>query len=478
VRLAFLDYSHAAQRLAYCREEVRLNRRLAPDIYRGVRGLAPSGPGLTLTGADDPGAIDYLVEMRRFDERRTLAGLLRSAGSGGDDRIDAVAIARRLVEFHADCPVWPGGRSSLPGEAVTDNLRELIAVADDAELEPLAGLAGLMLRLLRERADYFARRVQDGHVREGHGDLRAEHVVLERDLRIVDCLEFDRRLRTLDTADDLAFLIMDLVALGAEALAERLVSEYRAAGGDCGPDWLLGFYGVHRALVRVKVLLVRAAQQHKDRPGREQTLAAGRALLAVAHRFAWRARLPAVLVVCGLPASGKSHLARRLASLGGGVWVSSDRVRKELAGVPAAQRAPASAYRPEVSRDTYRELGRRAAQTLGAQRRVIVDATFRHRDDRAAFSAACDAAAVFVECVAPAAVREARAAGRQQDPQAVSDATVAVVGDEALSWAPLDELDARRHVIVRTDRPVEAALADLSAALEQRLGEADLAEAD
>ena len=315
-------------------------------------------------------------------------------------------------------------------------------------------------------------RARRGFVREGHGDLRADHVLLGERLEVIDCIEFDRQLRELDVADDLAFLVMDLAARGGERFARALVRAYREAGGDPGEDRLIAFYGSYRALVRAKVALVRAAQHPAAGHQRAHESAAARDLLALAERFAWGARLPLVIVLCGVPAAGKSHLAGALAQLSRLPHLSSDVTRKRLAGIRPQQRAGAAAYSAELNRLTYAELGRRAAKEAAALGGAIVDATFRHRADRAAFADAfADAAPVlFVECRAPVHVLAERAARRDRQPRRVSDASLSVVVRESSAWEPLDELPPEAHVTLRSDRRVEAQLEDLRALLDRRIG--------
>ncbi len=470
--LDFLDYGAPERRRTMCEEEVRLNARLAPQLYLGVRGVADSAAGARIVDVDDPAAIDYLVEMRRYDERSTLAA---AAVRGDVAPPQLAALGELLAAFHGACPPWrdrPG--SEATGEQIWRNLRELrrelsaAGIAGGARAR-VDGLDRFLESFITGHASLLDARGEAGRIREVHGDLRAEHVILEPTLAIVDCVEFDAGLRTLDVADDLAFLVMDLCARGAEPLARRLVEEYRGAGGNCGDDELVWFYGVHRALVRVKVELVRVVQATGARAGHH--LKAVDELLGVAERCAWRARGPLALVVCGVPASGKSHLAAMLGAQAGLLVLSSDVIRKELAGVAARDRAPAATYRPEFNLRTYAELGRRAAMAVGQGSLALVDATFRHRADRVAFADGFGdrAPVAFVQCLAPAAVLAQRAGARDRDLHSVSDATAEVVERERDTFEPLDEIGACAHLLTRTDRPAPAVIADLLALLDVRL---------
>ncbi|MGZ4197907.1 MAG: bifunctional aminoglycoside phosphotransferase/ATP-binding protein [Solirubrobacteraceae bacterium] len=470
--LPFLDFGTPQRRRGMCREEVRLNHRLAPDLYLGVCAVVATADGLALGAEDDPRAVDYLVEMRRFDESCTLAAKLQR---GEMKRREVVAVAQMLAGFHARAPrVAASGVPALAVERrMTENFHELLAIVEQrAEVEWVLALERFAHAFVVARAQMLDARARRGFVREVHGDLRADHVLLAETLAIVDCVEFDRGLREIDVADDLAFLVMDLVASGGERFARTLVRAYRDAGGDPGADRLIAFYATYRALVRAKVALLRAAQHPPASSEHGRESAAARDLLALAERFAWQARLPLVIVLCGVPASGLSTLARAMAEVSHLPHISSDVTRKRLAGVSPRQRAGSTAYSPELNRLTYAELGRRAAHETAVGGGALVDATFRHRADRDAFAEAFGDAAplLFVECRAPARVLAERAARRDLQPTRVSDASLSVVMRESSVWEPLDELAPEAHVTLRSDRPVGAQLEDLRALLDRRIG--------
>ena len=472
--LPFLDYGTAERRREMCEEEVRLNRRLAEEIYLGVRGIAIGDGGAELVSPDDERAVDYVVEMRRYDEDATLAA---HVAAGTVTRDEVSSLARLLARWHERAARLPGTAKPwlTVARRMLENSHELLALIDRP------WLATRVLAVERSSHAYAVaharlldRRAREGWIRECHGDLRSEHVVLERGRQeIVDCIEFDRDLRELDVADDLAFLVMDLVRQGAEDLAEVLVGAYRDAGGDPGDDTLIAFYGVQRALVRAKVALLRARQHAEESPKHRREQASADELVTLAEHLAWRARLPLVIVVCGAPATGKSHLAALLAEASRLAHLSSDVTRKQLAGLDAHERAPAGSYTPESSRQTYAELARRTSAEVAARGGAIVDATFRRRADREAFATASASAAptLFVECRAPLHVTMERARQRSSGPQrSASDATPAVVRRESSSWDPLDEVPPDAHVVVRTDRAVEAVAAELVTLLDERLG--------
>jgi aminoglycoside phosphotransferase family enzyme/predicted kinase len=467
VVLPFLDYGSAERRRDMCRAEVALNRRLAPDVYIGVRSLVPAaGGGLRLGEEDDPGAVDFAVEMRRYSEADTLAARL-AAGTAGPPEL--AAVGERLAAFHAaaDPDLRPDGAEAVK-RALDDNFASLRTLtADGGERGAVARAERSAAAFLTAAWDELDERSRSGRVRECHGDLRLEHVLLGREVEVVDCIEFNPELRTIDVAADLAFLVMELREARRDDLAGVLMSSYRAAGGDVGSDALIAFFAAYRAEVRAKVALMRAGQLSRgDRFSRER--AHESELLALATRLRWASRAPLVVVLAGLSASGKTTVATALAAASGFGHVNSDVVRKRMAGVAPTERATEREYTDSMSRATYAELGRLAA--AGAAEGVIVDATFRRRADRDAFRAALGGGVnvLFGECRAPDAVLEARAIARDGDPGRVSDAGPDIVRRQRLDAEPLDEIEARDHVLLRSDRPVAEILAELADALDRR----------
>jgi uncharacterized protein len=461
----FLDYGTLERRRHMCEEEVRLGRRLAPTVYLGVRPLLKGDTGWTLGETGVEGA-EYVVEMRRFDERLTLAALQRA---GAVDAGTMRAVAARVAAFH-DGAAHPSPGSFDPeavAATVSENFSTLIQYEHVLGRATLAGAHRFAVAFLHAHSDLLEQRSEQGFVRDCHGDLRAEHVLVEDDgVAVFDPVEFDPSLREIDTSADLAFLVMDLMDVGADDLADTLVREYEAAGGDHGGEPLLYFYAAYRALVRAKVACLRAGEL-PPADARSQSLGEARRFVGLARRLAWRARRPLVLVVCGGSAAGKTHLAEALSDLSGLPHLSSDVVRKELAGVDPTQRAPLKSYTGAESIATYRELGTRTARLASSG--VIVDATFRRRSDRAAFTGAFPGDALYVECRAPAAVTAERAARRESDPDRVSDATPAIAARQLAEFEPLDEVSPDRHLALRTDRPLEALLDELEASLDARL---------
>ncbi len=457
--LGFLDYSTLALRRAACREEVSVNRELAPEVYLGVRAIVPAAGGYELAPEHAAAAVEYAVEMRRFRDADTLAGLIdQHALTGGQLR----AVADRLAVFHRAAPRVPGGEVSAVLGMWRANVAELAELSGGqrtrAELAEGFGEAFLLAH-----GGEVERRRAAGLTRDGHGDLRCEHVLPGPPVTVVDRIEFDPALRHTDVACDLAFLAMDLEASGARWAAAELLEAYAQQGLDPGSPELQAFYGAHRALVRAKVALIAAGEQRGR--ARAPHLAEARSLWDLGEQLCWRARAPLAVVICGPAASGKSTLASGLSRRSGLPVVSSDALRKQAAGIPPTQRGATALYAPAVTRATYERLGQEALGVLARGPGVIVDATCRSRDSRGLLLDRLDRpglSRLVVLCELPRELALARAARRAQHAAHVSDATPQVVAEQYRSFQALDELPRGSVLTLDTTQQLEVQLAALT----------------
>ena len=416
VNLGFLDFSTPEARAAACQREAELNRRFAPDVYLGVAEVR-----------DPDGRVcDHLVAMRRMPARRRLSALVQAR-----EPVSAAVrqIARILAAQHASAPRGPaiseqGSRDALwhRWKDNTGQIRPLLGgVLEESEVDEVQRLAG---RFLAGRAPLFDARIRGGRIVDGHGDLLAEDVFCLPDgPRILDCLEFDDRLRWVGGLDDAAFLAMDLERLGASELAEQFTGWYTEYSGDPAPTSLRHHYIAYRAFVRAKISCLRCRQGDPLAAAEARQLAA----LALQHLHAGAITL---VLIGGLPGTGKSALAGALAGRLGCTVLNSDRIRKELAGIPAEQRSPApyeaGIYSPSWTERTYQELLHRAAELLSHGESVIADASWISADRRAAAATAEGAAAEIVQlhCTAPAELT-ARRINSRKDGASDADPTVA-----------------------------------------------------
>lgn len=454
VRTPFCDFTSTELRHTAIERELVLNRRLAPDVYLGTAEL---------TG---PECAEPVLVMRRMPDDRRLATLIRA---GRNVSTDLRRIARAVAAFHAGAERGPEISAEGGRDALTRRWRANLDESEPFRGDPLPGpeldlVRRLTERFLDGRGPLFARRAAEERIVDGHGDLLADDVFcLDDGPRMLDCLDFDARLRYVDGLDDIAFLAMDIERLGAPAHARRLLAEYAEFAGDPAPASLSHHYVAYRAMVRAKVACLRYAQSG-SRAGK-QAAADAQAYQAIAAAHLRRGA-PRLVLVGGLPGTGKSTLAGALADRMGAVLVASDRVRKERAGLDPT--APATAgfrcgiYDAAHTEAVYGELLRRAGRLLARGESVVLDASWtdaRHRDAAAGLARTASVELVCLRCTVSAEVAAARIHARAAGATAsVSDATPAVAAAMAGTADPWPEA-----VEIPTGLPL-AACTDLAAA--------------
>lgn len=466
VRLPFLDFSSFEAREHACRTEVRINRRLAPRTYQGVVPIRRRADGRCTFGAVGS-IVDWAVRMARLDDAGR-ADVLLENGALRRDHIDALALG--IAEFHADSVSTPRvaryGAPEIIERNVLDNftaLREHMRryVRDDAAAE----IERWQLAFVRGHRDVLERRMVDGAVRDGHGDLRLEHVFFHpdgTDFEIIDGVEFDERYRCGDVAADVAFLAMDLARCGHVDLAERFLAMYARASNDYELYRVVDFYESYRACVRAKI----SAMVRKPEARRE---------LLLAQSARRRATLdPVLIAIAGGIASGKSTLAERLGEELSGPVVDADRTRKHMLGVAPTAHASTEAnawqgaYDPRFSELVYDEVVRRADAVLTSGRPVVIDASFRTKKARAAAELLASKHNVpfrLIECVAPSDLCKERLVARDRK-TSVSDAAPSVYDAFVAGYEPITELAPTEHLRIDTSRTIEDALAQAKREIE------------
>lgn len=443
IRTGFIDLSTPERRRIACEREVALNRRLSPDVYLGVA---------TVSGLDG-NDCDYLTVMRRLPADRRLSHLIRA---GYDVREPLAEIARMMAAFHASAtrsqPIdFEGGPERLL-ERWRANLAETEA-ADGLIPDARRSLIGEMATgYIEGRTALFEQRVGTGHIVDGHGDLLADDIFCLPDgPRLLDCLEFDDRLRFVDVIDDISFLAMDLEREGRADLGELFVDLYKGFSNDGAPQSLVHHYIAYRAFVRAKVAALRVMQGDATKVDEVKRLLH----ISEAHLLAGR---PTLALIGGAPGSGKSTIARALSGRFGWSLLHSDVVRKELTKGRIERAAGAfnqGAYDPDVTRRVYAELVRRAERLLGLGRSVVLDASWTVRDQRAiaeAMAASTKSRVVQLRCSAPQDIRGERIAART-DPVG-SDATPEIgrlLYEAADPWANSITIDTSGSVRSATD---------------------------
>jgi uncharacterized protein len=437
VDLGFLDFRRRETREVVCHREVALNRRLSPDVYLGVADVR--GP--------DGELCDHLVVMRRMPTDRRLSSMVVA---GGDVSTHLWHLAHLLAAFHARAERGPAADEAAGRDAQArlwaGNTAGMLALTghflDAGEIEVVDRLAR---EYLAGRGHLFERRVAEGRACDGHGDLLADDVFcLDDGPRVLDCIEFDDRLRMGDALADVAFLAMDLEHLGRPDLADRFLTAYREHADDSWPRSLAHHYVAYRAQVRAKVTAIRADQ------GDEGAAAEAGGLLAMARRHL-QVGTVRLVVVGGLPGSGKSTLCTGLGDTLDATVLRSDEIRKELAGHPPHRPTPApygeGLYTPRRTEATYRETLRRARIALSLGETVVVDASFidaAHRAEARTIGADTHATLVDLRCttapeVAAERIRRRLAAGGDAS-DATPDIATAMAADEA-PWPSAHTVD-------------------------------------
>jgi hypothetical protein len=447
VGFPYMDFSTLEKRRTACAAELRLNRRTAPQLYRGVRPILQEREGLRLgalqpDGPDpaepDADVVEWAVELARFDED-ALLDRVATAGRLDDGTVDALADA--VAAFHAAAEPVDADPEAL-AQVIAENAAEF---PDHPELFPpvdvdaLTRQAKAAFEAVRGR---LAQRAAAGLVRRCHGDLHLRNVVLiDGAPTLFDAIEFNDRIACIDVLYDLAFLVMDLDMRGLRAAANRLLTRYCDARDEVEGLAALPLFLSLRAAIRAKVTAAALAAQSD--PARRDALAReAQGYFAAARRYL-ETQPPRLVAIGGVSGSGKTTVARALApQLGdppGALLVRSDVERKRLFGVAETERLPESAYRGKVNADVYQAMLARARRALQAGRSAVIEATFLDRSSRADARKLAESLGVPFQGVwlqAPAETLKTRVAARRGD---ASDATPEIV-DAQLSRAPRGEI--------------------------------------
>lgn len=466
VSFGFVDFSTRERRYQACRDELRLNQRLAPDVYQGLTPITLDRQGRRRLG----GVVsvdEWLVRMRRLPAEKCLARMI------SERRVtprDIGLLADRLWEFYRSLPPVPCRADEYRraiGEHVDDNEREL------SELPFL--LEGRVQRVLAQQRraltltpEMFDVRVCDGRVIEGHGDLRPEHVYFAPKPVVIDALEFSRELRTLDVLDELSFFAMECAVAEAPEVGAQVVERYQLAAHDDPPAELRAFYESYRALVRAKVAALRAAQAPWESPAALEGRHAAIRYVAWADRRWEGLYRPLLVVVMGGSGAGKSTLAGELARLLGGYRLGTDACRRldiDVASVPAYG---GGRYSPEERARIYRLVRESAVAALPQRSTVVLDGTYGDEEQRRLLLEAArrvNATVVFIECRCSLETARSRVAARCRSHE--SEIRPEMLEQQARDRAPLaSDLPT---AVVDAEGRLESTVAEAVAALRRAL---------
>ena len=461
VDFGFLDFSTLAKRRHYCEEELRCNRRFAPELYLDVVAIRAGDHGFQV-GALDSGSdearsepLEYAVRMRQFPTAAELDVRLANGELASHELAD---FGRELAPIHAELPrvgsdaSW--GTAGAVRDPVLENFTQIAGSPYQAAFdERLARLERWCEEQHGALVALFDARRADGFIRECHGDLHLSNMVsLDDGITAFDCIEFSPGLRWIDVISDAAFLLMDCLVRDRPDLGYAFLNAYLEANGDYAGGRLLGYYVVYRSLVRAKVAALQAdAADSRARFERHLEFAEGRA-------FAAR---PVLVLTCGLSGSGKSWLAERLVGTLGAVRIRSDVERKRLHGLTAEADSGSGVgqgmYQPAATEAVYEVLQISARALLAGGESVIVDATFldaRQRDAFVGMARAPAIPALILYCTAPVAVLEARIAKRSKQGGDPSEADATVLARQREGFI---EPDGEAVITVQTHEEVDVA---------------------
>lgn len=480
VELGFVDYSTLETRRTLCEQEVTLNRRLSTDVYLDVVALHQDGPHYSF--ADTGPVVEYAVKMQRLPVQATLGELLQRGAAPASLMID---LARQLAAFHATHAIPEASDSYGTHEAVLADWQQNFAPTTDCigrtlSSETYTHIEQAVMAFLNQRKSWFDQRVAEGRIRDCHGDLRAEHIYLDHhQLQIIDCIEFNPQFRYIDVISEIAFLAMDLERLGFLEAAQAFVHAYVEASGDSALYRLLDFYRCYRAYVRGKVrgFLLQEASPRLDSDRFQRD---AEHCFALAARYAGRLKRPLLIMTTGLIGTGKSTIAEGVAAALELRLLSSDRIRKERAGLapetPQRVAYGAGLYSAATSAQTYETLASLARAALQQGESVMVDAAFPTQAQRELIRAvAVEAGAEcnVIECLAPETVIRERLEQRVRRPGTISDGRWAIFPQFQQNYEPVQAMEGSCHIRLDVTQPIEPCIEQALAAIQKGRAEYD-----
>jgi aminoglycoside phosphotransferase family enzyme/gluconate kinase len=453
VDFGFLDFTTLSARHFFCEQEVRLNRRLSPGVYLGVVAIHQSERGITLEPPGD--VVEYAVKMRRIPEARMMDVLLARG------KIDAGIIrqiALQLVGFHSrartDQEISLYGTVARVAKNTEENFRQTEEfIGRTLSRDQFDRITAFTRHFLEARRPLFRRRVAEKRIRDCHGDIRMEHICIVDPIVIFDCIEFNRRFRYTDVAADLAFLAMDLDFHDRPPFSRALVKTYVEYSQDVELLKVIRFYKCYRAYVRGKVESFQGADSVLPDAAREKHLSRARRYFALADTYA-QAR-SYLVITSGLTGTGKSKLADALARDLDMALFQSDRIRKEISGVPAEEHRlepfGKGIYSQETSRRTYQTLLAKAEEALHQGRPVILDATYLKQGQRNAVQELAEKFPVpffVIEVTCPEEEVKKRLSNRIREPGAISDGRWEIYLSQKNVQEPITRIVSERHLVI------------------------------
>ncbi|GBC62082.1 hypothetical protein DENIS_3045 [Desulfonema ishimotonii] len=462
LEMGFLDFREPDARRHFCENEVTLNRRLSKGIYETVVPIFESGTGtFSLTGGDR--VAEYAVRMRQLPDGASLKNRLRN---GTVSENDMVALGELLADFYRKSgksrEIDRYGEQDVISFNMEENFRQLAPFAGKLfDVEKWQFICGVCRSFFEHHPALFGNRVATGKIRDGHGDLRADHVYFHDGIQIIDCIEFNDRFRYGDVVSDLAFLHMDMARLGGESRGRAFIRAYARQAEDPGVCALLDFYAAYRAVVRLKIACFRhqmAGETEKETLQHEIN-----GYIRLARCYTFRFSRPTLWVLCGLPASGKSRHARRLADALSMTLIQSDTLRKAEQPRPEIVPFGTGQYSHARRQRIYGRMLALAQAALGRGESVILDATYSKRSWREAvrqLAADLNTCLIFTECGCSAGTLRKRLKKRENK-TGISDARLEHLEQMADDFDPFTAAEPVPYFRVSTDAPADDVFYDI-----------------
>jgi aminoglycoside phosphotransferase family enzyme/predicted kinase len=459
VDFGFLDFSTLEKRHNFCKQELALNRKLAPAIYLDVVAITGTADKPRLSGSGP--VFEYAVKMAQFPQSAQLDNKL-AAGKLKLEHMDA--IAHMVADFHQTTDVadetMDYGNKDAVYQPVEENFKQINEHLDTGDYtNKLTSLSQWSKSELIKQQTVFTQRKADGFIRQCHGDMHLRNLVwLGNKPMAFDCIEFNPTLSWIDVISEVAFLIMDLQHRLQHQLANRFLNSYLEVTGDYAGLSVLPYYLCYRALVRAKVAALRLEQKSITKKEKEQILTEFETYLELATAYAQRQKAR-LIIMRGLSASGKSTVSQQLLETLGAIRIRSDVERKRLFGIDSTNNLTSDKtqseidsgiYSAQASLQTYIKLAELASEIIRAGYSVVVDAAFLKHEQREPFQLLANNLAVsytILEVTAPAEVLRQRISKRKND---ISDADLAVLEHQLTSWQALQKDEINSAISINT----------------------------
>ena len=467
VNFGFLDYTTLEKRRFFCQQEVKLNRRLSPDVYLAVVTITDENGNFSIEGQGTP--TEYAVKMRRLPQERMMNILLNRNQVSPEMLAD---VAKKIADFHRRAETGAtinnfGGLDTVIQNTDENSTQTEKYIGTTISQQKYDRLKSYTEAFIQKNTPLFHQRVNEGRIKDCHGDLHAAHICFTDGIAIYDCIEFNDRFRYCDVTSEVAFLAMDLDHYGRADLSRAFITSYVAESRDTELLELLNFYKCYRAYVRGKVESFQLDDPYIEDTEKSHLLESAGSYFDLADSYI-RSR-PVLVITTGFVGTGKTALAQALARRLGLVAISSDVTRKRLASIPLTehhfQEFDTGIYSTEATRKTYDRMFDEAKSILTEGGSVILDASFiksRERQTAKRLAEEADADFFIVECTLDEAIIRERLDKRMKEGSA-SDGRWEILEPQKKHFEPITEASPANHIKVNMASPPDKLAKEVAA---------------